>query len=742
MLCALAACGKKPATNSVVETPAEPAIVPPDAEVHAQYAGSSTCKACHEAAYASWAASNHGMAERNFRADLDNAAFSPPRAPVYSGAKTDAFLDKDQLATLLSQDTGASTPVSLKVVRVIGHDPLRQFLVSAPGGRLQVCSDSYDPHKNEWFDVFGGDARQPGDWGHWTGRGMNWNSMCAACHNTRLRKNYEPSNDSYHTRMAEKTVSCEACHGPMKTHVDWQNQYPPVGAKNDPTIKRQTREQMLDTCGACHARRGELTGDLVPGAPFHDHFSLTLTDASDIYHPDGQVRDENYEYGSFLSSRMHHAGVRCVDCHEPHTGKRLLPGNLLCMRCHAGGTQPPAPVIDPLKHSQHGEGSPGNDCTACHMPVTTYMQRHPRHDHGFTIPDPLLTIRHGVPNACNRCHTDQSAEWSHQHTEKWYGEKMDRPTRTRAFLIADARLGKPEARDGLLKLLPAEPVAAWRASICHLLGRWVNQPAVSSALRDALKDPSPHVREAAARALLPPARTNNSAIRTALQPLLEDSSRSVRIIAAWTLCDSLDLNTRAGKELVHQLDLDADQPLGRMRLSQFAHLRGDTPAAIRQLRKAITWDKNSPPFHHDLALLLNASGDHQGAIASLRDAIRLDPNNAEYPYKLALALSESGDIPAATIALEKAVQLDPDFSRAWYNLGLARNSSGDTPGAIAALRKAEAAEPSDPAIPYARATIHARLGQRNEAAAAARRTLILQPDHPHAGQLLHDLGER
>ena len=46
------------------------------------------------------------------------------------------------------------------------------------------------------------------------------------------------------------------------------------------------------------------------------------------------------------------------------------------------------------------------------MPVTTYMQRHPRHDHGFTIPDPLLTKQFGVPNACNKCHTDKDTEWS------------------------------------------------------------------------------------------------------------------------------------------------------------------------------------------------------------------------------------------------------------------------------------------------------------------------------------------
>ena len=33
-----------------------------------------------------------------------------------------------------------------------------------------------------------------------------------------------------------------------------------------------------------------------------------------LYFPDGQIRDEVYEYGSFLQSRMFHEGVTCSDC--------------------------------------------------------------------------------------------------------------------------------------------------------------------------------------------------------------------------------------------------------------------------------------------------------------------------------------------------------------------------------------------------------------------------------------------
>lgn len=749
----LPACESKksgnPAETAAAEPANEPPVLAPEDEVHAQYAGSPSCKECHETAYAGWEHSNHGLAEREYRKDMDEKAFSPKQTLVHGNQTSETFLDADGLAKVLTVGLDNKRHV-YPVTRIIGNDPLRQFLIPAPGGRLQTCDVSYDPHKNELFDVYGDEERLPGDWGSWTGQGMNWNAMCAACHNTRLRKNYEPQTNSYHTSMAEMSVGCEACHGPMKDHVEWQKKPPPGYSKedldankklgiHDPTVKRQTRDQMMETCAACHSRRGEITGDLIPGESYFDHFSLTVVDDTDIYHPDGQVRDENYVFAAFYASRMHHVGVRCGDCHEPHSNKRLIPGNLLCMRCHAGGTEPPATVIDPATHSPCTPGSTGHDCTSCHMPQTTYMQRHPRRDHGFTIPDPLLTKEFGVPNACNRCHTDKDTDWALEKTDQWYGEKMNRPTRTRAMLIARARRGEASAREGLIRMLATEEIPSWKATACHLLARWVMDPDATKALLEQTSHKSPLVREAALRSLMHQARAGNESVRDAIKPLLEDESRSVRVAAAWALIDKLDLTTKAGRELVHMLDINSDQPTGRMQLSQFAFLRGDTPSAVRQIRKAIEWDPNSPPFHHDLAILLSMSGDITGAIKALEDAIRLDPNEPEYHYKLALAWSEAGNLRKSVASFEQALALDPSNARAWYNLGLAYNALNQPQEAVMALLKGEAADSSDEAIPYALATILARLGQRDEAIQAATRALQIRQDFPEAIQLIRSL---
>ena len=117
-------------------------------------------------------------------------------------------------------------------------------------------------------------------------------------------------------------------------------------------------------------------------------------------------------------SRMHHKGVQCMDCHNPHTLENVLPveNNMLCMKCHESGADE-APIIIPTEHSFHAEGSTGNRCVECHMPKTKYMEIDPRADHGFHSPDPLMTKELGIPNACSNCHSEESVDWAIEWSE-------------------------------------------------------------------------------------------------------------------------------------------------------------------------------------------------------------------------------------------------------------------------------------------------------------------------------------
>jgi Flp pilus assembly protein TadD len=635
-------------------------LLPDRQKAPAGYAGSESCRECHPQQYKLWATSGHALAERPVQTDRDRPAFETARSFEHASQTSHVRLQEGQCQVVTLGFGNSLRPY--RVERVIGHEPLRLFLVSAPGGRWQALELAYDPGADEWFALYGGQDRRPGEFGHWTGRGMNWNSRCADCHNTGLRKNYHEATDTYRTTMVEMGVGCEACHGPLKAHGDWRKASPET-TMPDPRPPVVQRSQTMDVCGACHSRRDVLTGEFNPGDSFFDHFSLEILDEAGRWYADGQVRDEDYEFASFLGSRMFQGGVHCRDCHRADSGT----GNALCMRCHGGGRPgfPRAPVVEPAGHGHHRLDDKGGECAGCHMPVTVYMQRHPRHDHAFTIPDPLLTKELNIPNACTRCHADRTVDWALEYTERWYGARMQRHTRERARWIAAALRSADSAKARLMSMLTGtnEP-PYWRAVAANLLWRWAGEPAVRNVLLAGLKDEHPLVREKAARSLEPLLRERNAETIAALRALLEDPVRSVRVAAAWITRTTLDPRSRAGRELETALRLDADQPLGRYRWAILELSRNGLPEALAHLREAVEWDPYSPPFRCKLAEVLDQTGRLEEALLTLTQAEALVPDDPHIPCTKATILMRNGRNREARAAVNQALQIQRDFQPA------------------------------------------------------------------------------
>ncbi|MBI2498123.1 MAG: hypothetical protein HYV75_09540, partial [Opitutae bacterium] len=396
---------------------------------------SDGCQRCHAEVYAAWAGTDHALANRRLDA-RDQAAFTTAPQVADGGSRFDLAWAAGRAVMTERRDDGSALRHEPEFI--LGAKPLWQPLVPAPGGRWQPTDLAFDPARKEWFNVFGQEARQPGEWGHWTGRGMNWNSMCAHCHMTGFRKNYDATTDRYASRWVEHGVGCIQCHGPMPAGHDALPANAAPKPAGTPPPFHGDRGRMMQTCAPCHARNEMLTADFQPGDDYDDHHRVALPVDPAVFYPDGQQRDEDFNWTSVRLSRMGHAGVTCLDCHDPHTTRTLLPAadNQLCLQCHAapgrvqpGGTH--AIPIDPVAHSHHPAGSAGNQCVNCHMPATNYMQRAPRHDHGWLKPDPLLTRELGIPNACNRCHADKSTGWAVQAAENWYGPRLEGAQRTR-----------------------------------------------------------------------------------------------------------------------------------------------------------------------------------------------------------------------------------------------------------------------------------------------------------------------
>lgn len=693
---------------------------------------SSYCRECHADIHAAWSGTDHANANQPIDIAAIEAAFTDHDQIEDGGAVFWPELADGSFAMVGVGPDGSETAYPVR--GALGQKPSRQMLVETEPGRIQPTDMAWDPAAEEWFNVFGQENRRPGEWGHWTGRGMNWNSMCAHCHMTGFLKNYDVATDRYNSTWTEHGISCIQCHGP----VPEDHGQPGADLAGLDWIK--DRQQAEQTCAYCHARNEQLTPEFPPGANYEDHFRLTLPVQPGVFHPDGQQLDEDFNWTSVQLSRMHHAGVSCMDCHDPHTSKTILPveNNALCMQCHSAPGRTMAltgvlsPVIDPTAHSRHPEGSTGNQCVSCHMPTANYMVRSPRHDHGWLKPDPLMTKELGIPNSCNGCHSDQTVDWAIAHTDDWYGEKMNSRQRARTRAVAAAQAGEERGIDLLMALLADEDIPAWRATYLQLMAPHADHhPEIVAAARSLAGDEDPMVRASVMQAL-----TGVPGQEDILRAGMTDPVRLVRFDAAWGLPGEVAQNPELAKEYQTYLDLSLDQPGGQLRQGQYLANLGRWDEAIDYMHQATRWDRFSPGIHQSHGFVLQAANRLPEAANAFYRAALLEPENGEAMFTAGLAYAEAGRLEEAETSLSSAVERDPSLHRAWYNLGLLRNQNGDIDGALAALQSAEDAGPQVPDYPYAAATIHWRLDDRDKARAAAQRALAINPGYTPARRLL------
>jgi tetratricopeptide (TPR) repeat protein len=635
-----------------------------------EFVGSAACQSCHEAEYRSWGTSQHHLAM------LPASPSAPLRAKPHDAGP---MVVRDGALRLAGSSVDHDTDIALAYA--LGHRNVEQYVGPLEPGKLQALPLAFDVQRGEWFDLFAGESRTPADWGHWTNRGMMANAQCLFCHTTGYDKGYQPASDTYDTRWAEMGVGCEACHGPGSPHVAARTS----GGK-DPWIGRDPGP-MLAACGSCHSRRVE-RAPWTPGMPFLDAFEPELFD-TDAYYPDGQVREELYELVSFQSSRMYAEGVRCWNCHDAHANGTLKPGNQMCRTCHDEH-------YEDETHTHHPAGSTGAQCTACHMPVTVYMQRDPRHDHSFGRPDPELSLALGVPNACNRCHTDRDAAWAAEHVRAWHPDDAVRVARrAQAMSIAEARHDEADSVPGLLAMLGGQTDVVRRASAARLLARFPTGSGVTPALLAALHDSEPLVRTGAAWALAQRPSLAPDA-RNGLVAALDDPVLTVRLHAAVGLHGvapealppaARQAFARATAEWRESQELAADTPEAHYNLAIVLASAGQAADAEREYRAALRLWPRSIQARHNLALLLAQQRRFAEAAAELETLIASDPVPAS-AFALGLLYGQMGRWQDAAQALARCLEEDPSYPRARYNRALALAKAGDSTAALDELERA------------------------------------------------------
>jgi Flp pilus assembly protein TadD len=700
------------------------------------FVGSETCASCHAAEATLWHGSQHAHAmahatDQTVLGDFNDTSFD------YYGVHSRFFRKAGKFFVETDGADGKLAPFEVKYT--FGLYPLQQYLVEFPDGRVQALPLAWDARPKDqggqrWFHLYPNEEIGHNDVLHWTKLNQNWNFMCAECHSTGVRKNYDAEKDRFATSFAEISVGCETCHGQGSAHVAWakgqhswwpyKNDDPAKGlqvrfdertgvtfghdAKTGAPVRSAppaTLRKEVETCGLCHARRGEIAEDWVPGQPLSDtHLVAAL--AQGLYQPDGQMLDEVYNYGSFKQSKMFAAGVTCSDCHDPHSAKLKLAGDQGCLQCHADSYAKPA-------HSHHEGVNPALACVSCHMPERTYMVVDRRHDHSFRVPRPDLSDKFGTSNACTDCHKDKSAAWAAAAIEGWFGPERE-GLQNYAGAFHAAWHDEPGAATLLAAVAAdANAPAIARASALTELAAHLS-PATIGLARKGIADPDPMVRIGALDMLdgVPPGQ-----LWPIVSPLLSDPIRGVRLRAVSLLAgvpsDRLSDSDRerldaATKEFIAAQSLNANRPEARATLGNFYARRGETSEAETEFKAALRLSPAYGPASANLADLYRQLGRDADAESVLRKAIEASPQDAGLHHALGLTLVRLKRRDDALAELARAAELEPDRARYAYVYAVALDSNGRRGDAIQALKHNLTRHPSD------RDTLSALVGYSRE----------------------------
>ncbi len=733
------------------------------------FVGSETCAGCHRAQADLWRTSQHKHAMDHATDTAVLGDFSDTRFD-YFGVRSRFFRENGKFLVETDGPDGKLGVFEIKYT--FGLDPLQQYLVEFPDGRLQALSIAWDSRPKDqggqrWFQLYPDEQIRHDDFLHWTKLNQNWNFMCAECHSTGVRKNYDAATDRFATSWAEISVGCETCHGRGSRHVAWardEQRRRSSAQVDDPTKGLVVRfdertgvtwpldpatgnalrnatpallRKEVETCGFCHARRGAFSEDWVPGRWLSDTHVVSPI-AHGLYQADGQTRDEVYDYGSFKQSKMFAAAVTCSDCHDPHSGKLRFSGDNTCLQCHSSA------VFANARHARHEAANPPLACVSCHMPARTYMVVDRRHDHSFRVPRPDLSAKLGTSNACNDCHADKTAAWSASAIERWHGPNR-KGLHTYGEAFQAAWTGKATAASLLAAIAAKDGMPAIaRASALAELAPHLSPSNIDLA-RAGLADPDPMVRIGALDML-----QNAPAIRIwpLVSPLLSDPSRGVRIRAVSLLAGvpsasqpaaDRDRFDRAAAEFIAAQRLNADRPEARSALGSFYARRGEFADAEAEYKSALRLSPHYGPAAMNLADLYRSLGRDGDGESVLQAAVAASPGAAGPHHALGLAMVRLGRRADAVAELRRAAELAPEQARYAYVYAVGLHSTGRVPEALTVLKEALARHPDNHQILGALISFNRDAGDAATALQYAERLAAISPSSRELADLIEAL---
>tara|TARA_R110002124_G_scaffold287329_1_gene473062 strand:- start:2544 stop:4739 length:2196 start_codon:yes stop_codon:yes gene_type:complete len=650
------------------------------------YLGSEQCQSCHEKQFQAWQGSHHDMAMRHAKPDAVLADFN--NAELEFNSKQNSFFKKnEQYWVNIEGPDGQFHDYQIKYT--FGYQPLQQYMVEFDDGRVQLIPFAWDSRAKadggqRWFHLYPQFTQKHQEF-FWTNTGQNWNYMCAYCHSTNVKKNFDLKSNSYNTTFSEVNVGCESCHGPASNHINWlkkpDNTIKFSGFERDLTksvtnwVSKPDRttltpekikhSQQTLTCAQCHSRHTQISDeDPVKSNEFGDRYMLSLL-TPQLYYPDGQIYDENFVYGSFLQSEMHKNGVVCSNCHDPHSAKLTLPKEQVCLQCHQAET------YQNSEHHHHQENSPGAQCINCHMPETIFMQIDGRRDHRWHIPRPAQSQQLGSPDVCLSCHQDKNSQWSEKITKQWHPQTEESNVKPFAPVFAAIEQGYSQASTALSQIAQSNDYAPIvRASALLRMNTLLDTNSLIAIAR-AVKSANTNIRLGAINGAENIAGAERWRI---ISPLLVDKALVVRTEA-----------TRVLMPLWQRLSLKQKQTL---------------QPALDEYLEVQAFNEDRGFSHNNKAYVFMSQGKLDYAETAFKEGIRIEPFFANTYLNLSELYRRQQKETAAISELKQGLKAIPDNGQLHYNLALAYIRAKQTDKAIEFFKRATEASPENANFHY------------------------------------------
>jgi predicted CXXCH cytochrome family protein len=407
------------------------------------YAGSSTCRQCHQSEYDAWLQT--GMA-RMLRPYAQANVFGDFRKGSEFRGDSGSVIarmgfDSRPYMDLRSSDGNWSR---FHVVYTIGSKWQQAYVVEGHGGRLQVLPIQYNKLEGRWLDYWklidpaGSVRADPLQFSNLSAD-TNYQLNCAICHTSQLKAQTFAQSALERASFREPGINCEMCHGPSQNHVNRMRGVAVASsgsAKFPVDFTRIDNHEGVAICAQCHKqsalRRPNASGELNYSSSGETFVQKTATRPYSeflrrAFYKDGRFRETTFIVEAFTRSKCYREGsAQCASCHNPHPPNASAnPVSLkfqqdpdrMCLQCHSA-------ISNRIEmHTHHAATSEASRCVSCHMPKIVNSLLFKARSHQIDdIPDAVMTERFGQeesPNACLICHKNRDAAWTAVELAKW-----------------------------------------------------------------------------------------------------------------------------------------------------------------------------------------------------------------------------------------------------------------------------------------------------------------------------------